>query len=1088
MAVFRIGGLVRNIDNADWGPGRVRGVSPDGNLTVRFPWNSMDGYFHPDRSPIERYLLFPDTPVECRIDGHGDILTGVVLENPDVDASSESIVYRVAVAVGNDILDASVAETDLLPLSPLSNEPLDLLKALVWQGPNRLLRRWRLRLLESRWLEDSGGIPSLLGARIHPHGHQVYAVRRVLWDRIPRFILADEVGLGKTIEAGLVIQSLLADKPNLRVLVVAPGAMARQWQTELYLRFGAIVFRHLDGVTWADSSEVTRQDLLGSPRLVVTTTVIQTDPNLAGALCQANWDLVVIDEAHQFPPGTELYDLFYALARSSPGLLALSATPSKREITSLAGLLALIAPDVYEPTNRDMLSDRIKVQREVWDKLHLTRSFLDAASESGEQLEAEDLEYLAGEWSGVLPQDSVVEGLLDSLRYGEHGAAEELVAYVQEYHRLDHRIIRTRRSTLQREKRHWAKRQLDIQRYESSTSEAVLANHLESLPPLNGDDPMQDALRGLYFRKFSTTPYHFTAFLKRRDRVIRDGLPPIADFDPVALLTADPGPADEDLIIDQVVRGAPPLNNEQAWLSGALGLARDWLSECEFPARVQALRDWLYAHLEESSRHQVLVFAQDKDVVEELTRLLHAELPEYPVKCFHHGMEETDLAKVALEFQRDSACKVLISDELGGEGRNFQNASALVHFDLPWSVARLEQRIGRLDRVGRGGDRPVLSVVLQGPSTLDEALVAVHSTVFNVLVRSVGGLEYALPHLQLELNQAICRGAERVLAIQSSLAEQVDRELQDVDESFEFSLDASKLQLKDAQELAEMLDDNLDSGVEGITLAKWARELGMKTRQQYDQCWKFEWHVDQMRRPLVGLGSSGFVAGTFSRQLALEDERQQFLGPGHPVVDALMYDLAASSEGRASVMLLKLGPRYHGRLFALVLGRCDLGLGDEDDSNLLKGLRLRARRHIWPEVQSALVELRPEDEPAAILIRDADLTYQLRSPETITAQYQKIPPNSLGKLFNTTMLWASVREALDLAVGHIHERRAGIPEQAAKRLEEEFGPEIGYLNWKQGRFPGEPMGREIEARQRLIEAVRNERVDVEAVAVIVGVR
>ena len=1086
---MQVGGLIRNIDNPDWGPGRVLGIDQRGILSVKFPWTSMEGHFDPDRSPIERYLLFPDTPVQCHFDGQEKPMPGVVLERTEAETASDVPVYRVAILAGGDAREATVSETHLLPLSPLSNEPLDALKALSWQGPKRFFRRWRLRLLESRWFEDSGGIPSLIGARIRPLGHQVYAARRVLWDRVPRFILADEVGLGKTIEAGLVIQSLMADKPGLRVLVVAPGAMARQWQTELYLRFGAMVFKHIDGATWAESSRAERDGLLGSPRLVATTTVIQTDSNLASALRSQNWDLVVIDEAHQFPPGTHLYDLFHELARSSPGLLALSATPSKREITSLAGLLALVAPDVYAPTNRESLFERIEVQREVWDKLHLTRSFMDAASDSGEGLEAEDMRYLADEWSGVLPQDPVVQRLLDSLRSGERRAAEELVAYVQEFHRLDHRIIRTRRSTLQREKQHWARRRFEVQQYESSTSEAVLANHVDSLPPLDGGDPIQAALRGLYFRKFSTTPGHFAAFLERRAKAIRDSSPPIiADFNPLSLLTADPGPADENLIIDHVVRCAPTLNNEKAWLSGALGLAGDWQSEPGLPARVIALRDWLHIHLEESSLHQVLVFAQDMDVVQEVTNLLQPELPKYPIKCFHHGMAEADLAQVALQFQRNKACRVLISDELGGEGRNFQNASALVHFDLPCSVARLEQRIGRLDRVGRGSDRPVLSVVLQGPARMDAALLAVHSTVFNVLVRSVGGLEYALPHLQLELNQAACQGADKLEAIQSSLAERVDRELQDVDESFELSLDASKLQLKDAQDLADLLDDPVDWGLEGITLAKWAKELGMNTRQLPDQSWKFEWTADVLRRPLLGIGSSGFVAGTFSRQLALDDERQQFLGPGHPLVDALMHDLADSSEGRASVMLLELGPRYHGRLFTLVLGRCDLGLEEVDDISLLEGLRLRARRHIWPEVQSALVELHPGEEPAATLVQDANLTHQFRSPETITAQYQKLPPNSLGELFNTAMLWASVREALDLAVEHIQEQRLGIPEQAAKRLEEEFGPEIGYLTWNQVRFPGHSMGREIDARLRLIEAVRNERVAVEAVAVIVGVR
>lgn len=1012
-------------------------------------------------------------------------MPSVVRERLSSDTDSGPRLYRVAIPTDGEFLDATVPETDLLPIAPPSCQPLDILKALSWQGPKRFLRRWRMRLLESRWLEDSGGIPSLLGARIHPLGHQFYAVRRVLWDRAPRFILADEVGLGKTIEAGLVIQSLMADKPNLRVLVVAPGGMARQWQTELYLRFGALVFRHLDAATWSRLSASERTDLLHSSRLVVTTTVLQTQPAVGRALSKEPWDLVVVDEAHQFPPGTAFYDLFHDLAQRSTGVLALSATPSKREITSLAGLLALVAPDIYAPTDRQALYERIQVQREVWDKLHLTRSFIDAASASGEALEAEDLAYVADEWAGALPEDSVVLGFLDRLRAGDRRAAEELVAYVQEYHRLDHRIVRTRRSTLQRENRHWSSRELDLHRYPSSTAEAVVANHLDSLPPADGQDAMQAALRGLYFRKFSTTPSQFMAFLALRSTAIAEGPPREAGFDPIALLTADPGPADEALLIERVAREARPLPNERAWLDNALGLVRDWQAEPGLSARVQAFRDWLATHLAASPSHQVLVFAQDKDVVDELTQALQAELPDFPFKCFHHGMEEAELAQVALQFQRNNACRVLVSDELGGEGRNFQNASALVHYDLPWSVARMEQRIGRLDRLGRGGDRPVVSVVMQGPNVMDTALLDVHRDVFKVLLQSVGGLEYALPRLQLELNQAICEGPDAVAAIRSSLAERVEQELKDVDESFDLSLDASKLQLKDAQDLAEILGEPVDWGQEGRTLAKWAGKLGMSTRQLPDQTWKLVWSAEQLQRPLVGVAASGFVSGTFSRQLALADERQQFLGPGHPLVDALMHDLAQSSEGRASVMVMQLGPRYHGRLFALVLGRCDLGLGEAD---LPQGLRLRAHRYLWPEVQPALVELHLGNEPAASLVQDAELTYQLRSPEAVAARFQKLPPNTFGGLYDTRMLWPAVEQATTLAVEHIREQRSGIPEQAARRLAEELGPEIGYLKWRQGLNATEATGREIDARLRLIEAVRNESIDVEAVAVIVGLR
>jgi hypothetical protein len=170
------------------------------------------------------------------------------------------------------------------------------------------------------------------------------------------------------------------------------------------------------------------------------------------------------------------------------------------------------------------------------------------------------------------------------------------------------------------------------------------------------------------------------AFLELRSAAIGNGLYDGGEFDPIGLLAADPGPADEELIIERILRAAPPLENERAWLDSALGLARDWQTESRLPARVQALRDWLSTHLAASPARQVLVFAQDMGVVEELTQMLQAELPDYPLKCFHHGMDESDLAQVALQFQRNKACRVLISDELGGKGATSRTPA-------PWSTS-----------------------------------------------------------------------------------------------------------------------------------------------------------------------------------------------------------------------------------------------------------------------------------------------------------------------------------------------------------------------------------------------------------------
>lgn len=1081
--------LVRNMQNPSLGPGRVVNADGQGRVTIRFLWHNTSYTVDPRNAPLERYVLFGFTPVRLRAEGTEELLNGYVTRKLSGNDNTEWT-YEVAISDGDDWYTTAVKEAALIPLPPTTTHPLEQFQTLTWQSPKRFIRRWKLLLSESDWFQDSGGITAFLGARVYPMGHQLYAARRVLWDRVPRFVLADEVGLGKTIEAGLIIQALRAHKPDLKVLILTPGSMARQWQTELYLRFGAQAYKHIDSTSLQGRSSRDRNILLTSDNLIVTVTALLASKETRQFLSQKDWDIVVIDEAHQFPPGTELYTFFHSLARASHGLLALSATPSKRQMASLSGLLALVSPDIYEPEGHEFLARRISIQREVWDRLSFTSKYLDAAHNEGTALEQEDLDYLAEQWEDILTDDQVVTSLVAQLKEGRAAAADELVGYVQEFHRLDHRIIRTRRSTLSDQRHHWSERVFNLIEYDPDSDESVLSNHLDELPHVEGSDPAQLALRGLYYRAFCSTPARLVQFLQERLEALGTTQELAPSVDPIGLLTADPSPADEEFIIKQILQTAEPLPNEGEWLSIAAGLAENWKSQNGSHARTREVSSWLKQHLEESPSHQVLLFAQDRSVVVELTREIQTLLPGVPVKQFHHGMDESDLARVALQFQRNTDCRVLVSDELGGEGRNFQNASALIHFDLPWSVSRVEQRIGRLDRVGRGADRPVKSIILCGPTPAERALVGIHTEVFKVLSQSVGGLEYSLPKLQRDLNEAICYGAGRINELAEVLKPKVEEELRDVDEAFELSLDASKVHLAEAQKLAEVLNEEANLKKDSYTLIEWAGKLGINIRKQQANTWEFKWTTDELQRRLQLPRTGYFMTGTFDRSRALDDDTQQFFSPGHPLVDALTADLHSSAEGRATVMFLKLGQEYKGRLFTLILGRCTV------DESILKGytyspgLILRAQCFLWPDIQSALFELYPGQTPATELVTDPVLSLAVHTPEAIGARHKPVTPNELNSgLDDVKSLWSSVEEAIPLAIDHMRELRRDFIKVAADQLSQDLRAELSYLSWlreRQSYKDTQQLDEEIEARQTLVEGVRNEKISVEAIAIIVG--
>ncbi len=702
--VVPVGALVRFEANPGAGPARIIRISGSGRAKVRFLWSTENLHLDLNLDQVRRFTLPSGSRIACK--SHSGAAGRITGSAPDDRLGLRT--YGVAIAGSVEIL----SEASVEPLPPDPAQPLQLLESLDWGRVTDFALRWRMRQRIGLWYEESEGLPSLVGARIRPIAHQIYAARRVLFESVPRFVLADEVGLGKTIEAGLVLQALMAQRPELTVLVIAPGSMSRQWQCELYLRFGARIYRHMDRLEWRHFKVVQREKILSEePRLIVSTTLLQNIGRARTLLLSRNWDVVVVDEAHQFPPGAPLFEFLHKLATISYGFLALSATPSKREITSLTGLLSLIAPQVYSPNDQTKLERRVASQRQIWDLLNLTVRTIGAAEKEAEGLSQEALMFLAEEWAALLAEDPIVEELVNELRSGQVEAATQLVAYVQEFHRIDHRIIRTRRATVEAEQRQWADRQLGVIHYASGTAETAFANSLDELDVQADTCDQVVVIRGLLFRLALGTPQEAVTRLENRLSMSKTSNAD-EDYSGFDLLLSDPGPGEEGAIVNEIFNEPQNQPDVIAWLRVGLGLAREWLQEAPICGRFEAAAAWITDHLLADRKRQVLVFSQSIATIVAFSELLAEKLGGRAVEVFHVGRPDDELARVALRFQKDPLCRVLVSDELGGEGRNFQNASAIVHLDLPWSVARIEQRIGRLDRVGRDRNRPILSVVI----------------------------------------------------------------------------------------------------------------------------------------------------------------------------------------------------------------------------------------------------------------------------------------------------------------------------------------------------------------------------------------
>jgi len=331
----------------------------------------------------------------------------------------------VTVVSGRD--SALVAVPDDTPLDRPAGGLLDRLTAGDAGPASAFALRTRVARLEALRRADSLG--ALLSSRVHVLPHQVGAAGRILADRIPRFVLADEVGLGKTIEAGLVFSGMRQLGLAERVLVIVPEHLSFQWLAELFHKFNAL-FTLLTAERVAE---------LGGPgeafaksRLaIVSQERLAEDADLAAEAAAVPFDLVVVDEAHHLA-GDALFERVAPVARASFGLLLLTATPVRLDPREYFRLLSLVEP-VASTTLEGFLS-----------RLEAHEAFAGVARQL---LAGGNVDEALRQLHGLAPDDPVFAPAVKGGRSGKRRRVTRarLLEHVAARYSLSSRLIRNRR-------------------------------------------------------------------------------------------------------------------------------------------------------------------------------------------------------------------------------------------------------------------------------------------------------------------------------------------------------------------------------------------------------------------------------------------------------------------------------------------------------------------------------------------------------------------------------------------------------------------------------------------------------------------
>ena len=500
-------------------------------------------------------------------------------------------------------------------------------------------------------------------SKIEPLPHQITAVYGAMLDRHPlRFLLADDPGAGKTIMAGLLIKELLIRGDLERCLVVAPGSLVEQWQDELGEKFDldfAILTRDLLAAS-------RRGDPFSEhPRLIARLDMLSRGEDLQHLIRSADeWDLVICDEAHRMSAGyfgaevkyTKRYQLGRLLRDRARHFLLMTATPHNGKEEDFQLFLALLDPDRFEGRFRPGVHSR-------------------DASDVLRRLTKEELRRFDG--TALFPERRAYTAQYE-LSEPESALYETVTRYVQE------EMNRAERFAATDERR----------RVNVGFALTVLQRRLASSPAA-----IHESLK----RRLARMEDRLTA--------IREGGPPPAfstapDPEELEEATETEIEAVEERVLDQATAAATieDLETEIATLARLEKQARG-LRRRETDTKWRELHDVLDHPLmtdQHGKRRKLIVFTEPRDTLEYLAERIRTRLGKPDGVVVIHGGVSREARREAVEaFMNDPEVVVMVANDAAGEGVNLQRAHLMVNYDLPWNPNRLEQRFGRIHRIGQ---------------------------------------------------------------------------------------------------------------------------------------------------------------------------------------------------------------------------------------------------------------------------------------------------------------------------------------------------------------------------------------------------
>jgi SNF2 family DNA or RNA helicase len=589
----------------------------------------------------------------------------------------------------------SLNEADVLKIKT----PFEKIKDNDFDNPLLFPVRVLSEKIESLFYQDK--IISACNFSIIPLPHQVLTVNNVLEKQfLPRCLIADEVGLGKTIEAALIFEELKFRKIVKRILIVAPSGLTRQWKEELETKFNEDFILmtkesfksyqevHGEENVWSNFNKViTSVDFLKPKPLYEELSQKEWDRRnwhnefITNQCINSSWDMIIFDEAHNLSKsgeGTETarYKLGKGLAQVAPILLLLTATPHQGDSEKFKNLLKLIDP--YKFYAKDSLTP------ENVSSVTIKNNKRAAVDFKGNLI-----------FKKRIPQIiniSQVEGDIEKQLY------DKVTEYVSKYYDL-----------AVREKNFPIMFLLIIyQRMVSSSSRAIFKSMQKRLHYLKTDYVSANNFKEIEIDEF-------------------ENINPQEVYDELYEI-------DENELNEVSPSSIPPIMVEEInMLEQCVNLAQR-ASQGRQDFKMRKLLEVIDTVIleERNPKIKFIIFTEFIETQNYIRDVL--EGMGYSTTLFNGSMSLDDKIKSKTRFKEE--CQFLITTDSGGEGINLQFCNIMINYDLPWNPMKIEQRIGRIDRIGQTKDVRIFNFILEG--TVEERVHSILDSKLDLIAEEFG--------------------------------------------------------------------------------------------------------------------------------------------------------------------------------------------------------------------------------------------------------------------------------------------------------------------------------------------------------------